>query len=222
MAAASEARMYSPLPTPRISGLPRLAPMMRIREIRAEDRHAERSVQPLQCLLDGPFELVLPAAPVRGIAVAVEVADQVGDHLGVRLAEKRDPLALQPGLQRAVVLDDPVVDDGDLAGAVHVRVGVDRVRHAVRGPAGVPDAQRIDAPRGLQNLFQGRDSAAGLLDADAALAQQRDAGRVVTPVFQPLEALDENRLSGLLPQIGNYAAHTHLPIDYLRFTIFGL
>ena len=46
----------------------------------------------------------------------------------------------QLGAQRGEVLDDAVVDDGDPAGVVQVRVGVGVGRAAVGGPAGVPDA----------------------------------------------------------------------------------
>jgi hypothetical protein len=47
------------------------------------------------------------------------------------------PLRLQLVLQLEVVLDDAVVDDHDLAGAVAVRVRVLLGRTAVRGPARV-------------------------------------------------------------------------------------
>jgi hypothetical protein len=168
------------LPTPRISGLPRLAPM------------------------SSP----VPHAPA--IVVAVQIADQVRDDLRIGLTEERDAFASQPGLERAVVLDDPVVYDGDLAGVVGVRVGVDRVRLAVRRPAGVSDPQGVDAPGPVQDLLQGTDPAAGLLDAQAAVPQQRDTRRVVAPVLQPLETFDEDRLSGFTSQICNNTTHKHL------------
>ena len=59
------------------------------------------------------------------------------------------PCALQLLLQIEIVLDDAVVDDDDLAGAVAVRMGVLLGRPAVRRPARVADAvvagDRIDA-----------------------------------------------------------------------------
>ena len=154
-----------------------------------------------------------------GVVIAVQIADQVRDDLGVRLADERDPLAPQPGLERAVVLDDPVMDDGDLARVIHVRVGIDRVRLAVRSPAGVADAQHVGVLGPVEDLFQGADPAAGLLDADAAVPEQRDARGVIAPVLEPLEALDQDRLSGLPSQISNNTTHRRLSIDDLPGTI---
>ena len=57
----------------------------------------------------------------------------------VSLAEL-DPGVLQLGAQRGEVLDDAVVDDGDLPGGVTVRVCIAVRRPTVRGPAGVPHA----------------------------------------------------------------------------------
>ena len=74
-------------------------------------------------------------------AVVLHLAlDQVRDDLGVGLGDERVALALQLVLQVEVVLDDAVVDDDDLAGAVAVRVRVLLGRPAVRRPARVADA----------------------------------------------------------------------------------
>ena len=76
-----------------------------------------------------------------GGEVAVVVGgDQVGDDLGVGLGGELLALGLQPLAQAGVVLDDPVEDDVDLAGAVVVRVGVLLGDAAVGRPAGVGDA----------------------------------------------------------------------------------
>ena len=82
----------------------------------------------------------------RVLELAVERRlDQVREHLGVGLGLERVPLHLEHLPQRAVVLDDAVVHDGDRARAVDVRMRVALVRRAVRGPARVGDA---DACRG--------------------------------------------------------------------------
>ncbi len=62
---------------------------------------------------------------------------------------------LELGAQRREVLDDAVVHDGDLAGLVEVRVGVEVVGRTVGGPAGVADAgvgdgQRVAAEHGVE------------------------------------------------------------------------
>ena len=66
--------------------------------------------------------------------------NEVRNDLGVGLGDELVPLALQFELQIEVVLDDAVVDDHDLAGAVAVRMCVFLGRPAVRRPARMADA----------------------------------------------------------------------------------
>ena len=69
----------------------------------------------------------------------VELADQVGQHLGVGLGLERVPPLLERLPDGAGVLDDAVVDEGDPAALVGVGMGVGGGGGAVRGPAGVAD-----------------------------------------------------------------------------------
>ncbi len=84
--------------------------------------------------------------PHRGgqvVLTLVGSGDQVRDDLGVGLAREVDAVGEQALLQGVEVLDDAVVDEGELAvlaTAVRVRVLVGRA--AVRGPPRVPDAGR--------------------------------------------------------------------------------
>ena len=66
--------------------------------------------------------------------------DQVRDDFGIRFGDEFVAELLQLVLQVEVVLDDAVVHDDDLAGAVLVRMGVLFSRPAMRSPAGVADA----------------------------------------------------------------------------------
>ena len=59
---------------------------------------------------------------------------------------KTTPSACELPLEGGVVLDDAVVDDGDLAVAADVRMGIAVVGRAVRGPARVADADAARAP----------------------------------------------------------------------------
>ena len=69
---------------------------------------------------------------VGGLAV---LGDEVRDDLGIGVRGELIARALQALADRLVVLDDAVVDDGDIAG--HVRMGIALGRRAVRRPAGV-------------------------------------------------------------------------------------
>ena len=79
----------------------------------------------------------------QGRAAGHLLLDEVGHHLGVGGRGHRVPGGLQLGPQLGVVLDDPVVDEGQPAGAVDVRVGVLLGRAAVGGPPGVPDGGAV-------------------------------------------------------------------------------
>jgi hypothetical protein len=74
----------------------------------------------------------------------------VRDDLRVRLGDEAVALLLQLALQVQVVLDDAVVDDDNLAGAVPMRMGVLFGGTPVRRPTGVAYAvfagQRTIAP----------------------------------------------------------------------------
>ena len=68
------------------------------------------------------------------------VVNAVRDHFGVGLGRELVAGGLQLVAQLFVVLDDAVVDERDaVPGDVRVRVAL--ARHAVRGPAGVRDAE---------------------------------------------------------------------------------
>ena len=60
----------------------------------------------------------------RRFAVVVVASHQVDCHLGVGVAGELDAGVLELLAQRRVVLDDAVVDDGDLARGVAMRMGI--------------------------------------------------------------------------------------------------
>ena len=71
---------------------------------------------------------------------------------GVRFAAQRVSPVAQPRAQPGRVLDDAVVDEGDVACRRDLRMGVDPVGSPVSGPAGVGDA----APAGWQSAVERR------------------------------------------------------------------
>ena len=118
------------------------------------------------------------------------------------------PRAVEPVPQLAEVLDDAVVDDRDVTRAVLVRMGVQVVRPAMRRPAGVGQAdRRVRRPIPERHLEVG-ELAGLLLDEQVArLIDERDPGRVVAPVFEPLQALDEDGPRLTRADIADDAAH---------------
>jgi len=78
-------------------------------------------------------------------------ADQMREHFGVGVGFELVSSAEQPLLERVVIFDDAVVDDGDFAGGVKMRMAVGVGRNAVRGPACVRDAEAAGSGFGFQD-----------------------------------------------------------------------
>jgi hypothetical protein len=164
----------------------------------------------------GPLDLAERGANRVAQVAAVRLLHEVGDRLGVGLRREPVTARLEPVTQLTEVLDDAVVDDGDVAGAVLVRVSVEVVRPAVRGPTrmGQPDRRmgRPPVERGLEVC----QLAGLLLDEEVALlVDERDPGRVVAPVLEAFQAFDEDRPGLAGPGVADDAAHA------VRFSLRG-
>ena len=119
---------------------------------------------------------------------------EVGQHLGVGVGGQVDPVLAQSRAQRRGVVEDAVVHDGHAARGVGVRVGVGVGGGAVRGPAGVPDAEAtLEAARQVVGEVTHPPGALGQPQRVLAAAEHGDPGRVVAAVLEPGEALEEQR-----------------------------
>ena len=124
--------------------------------------------------------------------------DQAGQDLGVGLRLEVVAVGDEAVGELDVVLDDPVVHQGQLAVAVRVGVGVGLRRSAVRGPPGVADAGRGGRRSALGPLGQvvERAGAVGGPDVPQVVgggrAHQGQSGGVVAPVLQALQTLDQD------------------------------
>ena len=131
---------------------------------------------------------------IEEVAV-VQRVDEVGDHLGIGLADEDVAFRDQLRPQRLVVLDDAVVDQRDPRRLVRrrkMRMRVVRRRCAVRGPAGVGDAGE-SRERGLLHL---RVEFGDARDTACAFRPKRvincHAARVVSAIFEALQSFDED------------------------------
>src|SRR2546426_11167129 len=127
----------------------------------------------------------------RGLEVAVVIGfDQVDEALRVRLTHERVASGLQLFPEARIILDDPVVGQGDLPGAVDVGIRV----HLRRRPMGRPPRMR-ETRRALQRRelrLEVRDEAFVLHDLQGA-PYDRDAGTVVPAVLEALQAVEQDR-----------------------------
>ena len=108
----------------------------------------------------------------------------------VGFGDERVAELLQLALQVEVVLDDAVVHDDDLAGAVLVRMRVLFGRPAVRRPARVADA--VDAFERLRvdRLLEVDELARASPALDLPVADDRDARGVVAAILEPPQSVD--------------------------------
>src|SRR5882724_9373712 len=103
-----------------------------------------------------------------------QLLDQVREHLRVGLGAEHVTALPERGAQRAGVLDDAVVDQRQGTAAVGVRVRVDGVGRAVRGPAGVGDPCVPGGKVRSECLLEHTDLPRRLVHLDtAALEQER-------------------------------------------------
>ena len=117
-------------------------------------------------------------------------------------------LAGELGLEGPVVLDDAVVDQREVVvlGAMGVRIDVARL--AVRGPAGVGDADAAGDILAGSGLLQVLHLSFGLVDGEiAAIADQRHSGAVVAPVLKPGEPFDQDRIGLTAPYVSYDSTH---------------
>ena len=127
----------------------------------------------------------------------VAIADQMREHLGVGFREEMMTLALKPRAQRAVVFNDAIVHQCDVAALVEVRVCIDLGRRPMGCPTGVRDAgagagKPFRRPVGACAILQCRHLARSLRHRDAITIHHREACRIVATIFKPTQTIDEH------------------------------
>ena len=133
------------------------------------------------------------------------------DHFGVGLRRELVAVRLQRALQLAEVLDDPVQDDRGLA-LVAARQGVSVLLGdpPVGRPARVAEPGRrlgavvLGDPLEVVEIPDGSDV------VEPLVFEQCEPGRVIAPVLEALEAMDEERLRSPLPDISDNSTHPEL------------
>ena len=159
----------------------------------------EGAFEPLAGKLHGPGE-----AAVGGVTaelVPVDVPEQGGRHFGVGLGLEGHALAQEFQLELGEVLDDAVVDQGQLAAVGQVRVRVLVRRAAVRGPARVADSREGFRQRaGLQLRDEVAQFARLLPGRNGAVGNHRNARGVVAAVLQAPQSFKDN-VQGIVSSI---------------------
>ncbi len=134
--------------------------------------------------------------------------DQVGQDFGIGLRAKRVALGGEPLLDLEIVLEDPVVHDDETARTVGVGMGVLLGRPTVRRPPRVADADGAGDGTVAQDGLEGLETAGSAPDLELPVtAEDGDARRVVSPVFEPLQSLEDDPDRALVTDVPDDPAH---------------
>ena len=145
-------------------------------------------------------------------ALAV-LADQMRQHFRISLRLEYVALGLERCLQHHVVLDDAVVHQHDIAGAVIVRMGVHVVGLAVGRPARVGDAGVSFERLALEFGFEVADLTRCLHDLEAALLLDRHAGGIVAAILETLEPFHQDGQAIAMSDVSDDATHGGAPYE---------
>jgi hypothetical protein len=116
-------------------------------------------------------------------------------------------LLLHLGTERGVVLNDPIVHEGELPGTVEMRMGVLPGNFSVGGPARVTDAG-VTSQRALGNdATKGVDATNFLANGDDPLLKSGYPRGIVASILQTTQSLQKNGHSFSLTDISNDSTH---------------
>ena len=130
------------------------------------------------------------------------------DDFRIRLAFKAVTVPDQLLPEGHIVFDDTVMDHGKPSVIAQMRMGIFFRGSPVGRPAGMADTCRPGhAGPVLCLLTQVRDPARHLADGDLMLIHDRDASRIITPVFQLFQAVKQDRRGTLRTGKPNNSTH---------------
>jgi hypothetical protein len=123
----------------------------------------------------------------------------------------------EPHPEGSIVLDDAIVNDGQPTGTVGMGMGVAVGGDAMGRPSGMSDPQASLNRFVGQILLQPGDLALGLSDDQSLAVHDGKPRRVVSPVFEALEARDKH--PGGIPRanVAYDPTHGFTPIAFDRF-----
>ncbi len=131
--------------------------------------------------------------------------DQMRHDFGVGFAREFRALLFQHLPQLAKILDDAVVNHGDVVGRMRMRVALGRL--AVGGPAGVSDAGVAGERLGAQSRLEILQLALGAAAIEMVAFERGDACGIVAAIFEALERIHQLLRDRTAPENADNAAH---------------
>ena len=154
----------------------------------------------------------------RILALRQVMGDEMRDNFGIGLRDKAALVIFQFGLQRRVIFDDAVMDDGDTLR--RMRVGVVFRRPAMCRPARMADAGRAGQCLFLQLGVEIAELSFGAAAFDMAVRKRRDAGRIIAAIFEAAQPLNQQGRDIVVAKNSDDAAHGPL-LRFRRLTVSG-
>nr|AAA17318.1 B229_F2_64 [Mycobacterium leprae] len=135
-------------------------------------------------------------------------------YLGVGVADELYSGDLQLMAKGGEILDDAVVDDGDLAGGVAVRMRVAVGGATMGGPPDMAEAD-VAGQRRRNHLRQHRlqigkstsTTTNGQIARFGTAVDQRDSRRVVAAVLHPAQRIHDDPAGRALPDVADKSTH---------------
>jgi hypothetical protein len=110
------------------------------------------------------------------------------------------------------------VNNGDSAGLVKMRMGIDIGRRPVRGPARMGDAKVSGRRFGFQ---QAREAFINpplfLAQTQITIPHHGDARAVITAIFQPPQSFQQDGRDFFFADVSNDATHKFLSANYTNY-----
>ena len=142
----------------------------------------------------------------------VVMLHQVDNHFRIGFTFKMVALFCQFPAQLHIVFNDAVMHHRKPSVIAGVGVGIGIRGSTVGGPAGMPDSGAARHQAAVLGLFaQIGNSSGDLLNVNGSVLNHRNARRVIAPVFQLLQALQQNRRTVLGTGVSHNSAHRKPP-----------
>src|SRR5258705_8272861 len=139
----------------------------------------------------------------------------MGDDLSVGLRANPVAFSHQRLSKLPVVLDDAVMDDGQLAAAVQMRMRIGVRWPPVSGPPGVADADCSAGTVRGQQALEFDDLADALPDFESPSEDRGDSGRVIAAVLKPSKACQDEGNGFLVAGVADDSTHRRTALTRL-------
>ena len=141
------------------------------------------------------------------------VVQKMSDDLSICLRDKVVSLFFQFFLQFQIIFNNSVVNNNDTFICIKMWMRIDIGRSPMSGPARMPDSKgsgKFLSP--MADLIQHLQASLSFQHVDFLSVIDRNPGRVISPVFQLFQTIQENRCCLQLSNISNYSTHNLSPL----------